>query len=548
MDIAQLLSQIAHTAVGLALAWLVLRGYRWVRRQSDVLGLVLALGILARLVVGMALFWISYLELPIAQSLQAGGGFWLIAVDATRYYTDAITAIQTGLFDTNYENFPSPFFVRVLAVWLLAVGISPASALLLNACVYVAVVVLIVRMFAPVNDWRRDLPGIAGVAAYSFWPAIFVHGTQPLKDDIFFALIAVVCLALLGIFRLIVYGRRLRGGRASLAAAAAAVMAGTFGLAGIRWYFPLIMCGSLVVVFAIFALRGRSTPLPAYLGGSLAVVVAVWIAAGGLTNFASQFLFPAGGQGPLTMVRSVTDIPSVLAAMTQMARTGFLLTGGDSNIVVPMRKDGDSAKAGGVPETLATVTPGRLRAAPGEGVPGTGGALSEEQADALLAIPRNRSEHVKTMVVGLAIIFVPISVLKALSVVEFTGGRGFLPVADLDTLFQDAALVCLFALLWTRRREIGTRMPFVVFCVVLAGTTAALLGYVVTNYGTLFRMRPMMAIPICVVMVGLSSRHARTERAEGTGRRRTERTGRTKRTESNERDDWGERGQREGTA
>ncbi len=253
MDAADFLRQIPHLLVGLGLGWLALMGYRWVYRRSTVIGLILGFSILARITVGLALFWISYLGLPLAESMQAGGGFWQTAVDATRYHDHAIMAIQNGVLSFDYENFASPFFVRVLAIWFLAVGISPASGLFLNICFYIGVCVLIVRMYGPVNDWRRDLPCIVGVSAYSFWPAIFIHGTQPLKDEIFLAMVAFVCLGMLGIFRLLVYGRNVAGGSASLAIGALAVLASTFGLAGIRWYFPIIVCGTLLCVFALFA-------------------------------------------------------------------------------------------------------------------------------------------------------------------------------------------------------------------------------------------------------------------------------------------------------
>jgi hypothetical protein len=497
MDTSLILRWITHLVVGLSIGWLCLTGYRSVRRRSEVLGLILGVGLVARVTVGLTLFWISYLGLPVAQSMQAGGGFWLLAVDATSYYSNALTAIETGVFTTSYEGFPAPGFVRVLALWLLAVGISPASGLLLNASVYVALCVLIVRIYGPVNDWRRDLPCIIGVGAYSFWPAIFIHATQPLKDDVFFGCIATVCFGMSRIFGLLVYGRRVAGGLGVLVLGGGAALVAMVGMAGIRWYFPMIVCGAALCVFTIFAIRGRSTPLPSYLAGSLTVVVALWLAAGGLGNLASSYMFPSGDQSSGSIVKQITDIPSVLAALTQLARNGFLLTGGNTNIVVPVRKDGQSATA----DTLATVTPGRL------GMPSSGRpALSEAQEDALLAIPGNRSEHLKTIGVGLMVVFVPISVLKALSIVDFPGGRGLLPIADLDTVFQDVVILCLVWLLWTRRHAIGTRLPFVVFCVILAGTTAVLLGYVVTNYGTIFRLRPMIAIPLCVLVVALSSR------------------------------------------
>jgi hypothetical protein len=61
-------------------------------------------------------------------------------------------------------------------------------------------------------------------------------------------------------------------------------------------------------------------------------------------------------------------------------------------------------------------------------------------------------------------------------------------------------------LLWKRRRAIGDRLPFVLFVLILATTTAMLLGYVVTNYGTLWRLRAMVAVPLWVLVVALSPR------------------------------------------
>jgi hypothetical protein len=59
-----------------------------------------------------------------------------------------------------------------------------------------------------------------------------------------------------------------------------------------------------------------------------------------------------------------------------------------------------------------------------------------------------------------------------------------------------------------RRRALeGAALSYVVFCAVLAMTTILLMAYVVTNYGTLFRLRlfPLMVlwmIPLAVSSTG----------------------------------------------
>jgi hypothetical protein len=57
----------------------------------------------------------------------------------------------------------------------------------------------------------------------------------------------------------------------------------------------------------------------------------------------------------------------------------------------------------------------------------------------------SRSDEVVAVLTGLAAMFLPISALRQLSLVEFSGGRGFLLVTDLDAIFLD---VTLFAGAW----------------------------------------------------------------------------------------------------
>ena len=133
-------------------------------------------------------------------------------------------------------------------------------------------------------------------------------------------------------------------------------------------------------------------------------------------------------------------------------------------------------------------------------------AREEAQAKAARAIPLTIVDHVRTAATGLAIVFVPVAVVEAVSNVEITGNRRFLSIVDLDTIFLDAGILAVLVLLWKRRHGVGDRLPFVVFCLILSGTTALLLGYVVTNFGTLWRMRPMVALPLWMLVAALPPR------------------------------------------
>jgi hypothetical protein len=197
-------------------------------------------------------------------------------------------------------------------------------------------------------------------------------------------------------------------------------------------------------------------------------------------------------------VARVLDVPVSLLATTGAARTGFLRSGGNTNLVVPVRGTSDAPSH---PSDRS------------DSVPQAG-----DVDVASVAIPSTTREHVRAALTGLAVVFVPISMVQDFSGIQLTGGRGLLPISDLDTLFIDATSVMAVVLLWKRRRLIGERLPVVVFALILSATTAILLGYVVTNFGTLWRMRTLVVIPLWLSMMAISPR-ARGARCEGDSER-----------------------------
>jgi hypothetical protein len=104
---------------------------------------------------------------------------------------------------------------------------------------------------------------------------------------------------------------------------------------------------------------------------------------------------------------------------------------------------------------------------------------------------------------GLAAMFVPMSILEAASFVDIGGSRGMLLVADIDTLFLDASLVGLGWLLWRRRGYASAEVAGLISAMALAGVCAVLLAYVVTNFGTLLRLRLLVAAPIWLAPLAL---------------------------------------------
>jgi hypothetical protein len=536
MSITDVLGQAGHLLAAVAIGYGVLAAYRWIQRRSTVLAAIVAAGILARVGLGLTLFWISYLRLPILESLQAGNGFWELAVDARNYYNHAAASIAAS--DVGYDPLaPSPVFVWILALWMLVVGVTPAAAMFLNLCLYVALAVVIIRIFAPLNDWRRDLPCIVLLGAYSFSPVILIHSTQPMKDEVFNVLLAAACLGVLAMRRLM-RSPAARQEHWLTAAGAVAMAVAIFGATGIRWYYGFIIWCALALLFGIFAIRGRTMPLPRYLAASFAVLLLAWL---GFWAGSGRYYFLAAD---LTSAAKLMNI-------TQLARIGFLVSGGGTNIVVPFREDLDAGNSRyaelldqnrrfeGVQERVAAeqaylaehsgapapatasaapaaapaipaatpATPAATPPAPSAPAPSTPPPPAEVDpavAPSTRAVPIVMREHVIAAATGLAVVFVPISLLRVISDVEVEGGRGLLSIVDLDTVVLDIASLLVVGLLWKRRRSIGDRMPFVVFGLILAGTSALLLGYVVTNLGTLWRLRSLIVVPLWILAVALS--------------------------------------------
>jgi hypothetical protein len=115
-------------------------------------------------------------------------------------------------------------------------------------------------------------------------------------------------------------------------------------------------------------------------------------------------------------------------------------------------------------------------------------------------------DRLSAVALGLGLIFVPVSVLRGLSIVDFTGGRGLLAITDADTLLMDLTIAAAIAVLVRRRSAIRDRLPSVCFMGTLGLAAALLMAYIVTNFGTLFRLRLMVSVPLWLLPMALSHR------------------------------------------
>ncbi len=435
------MTEVAHALAWIAIMMIAVLVFQLARRRSPLLAGIFAAAIALRVLLGVGLFVISMYELPIFRGLQSGGGFWTLAIDAKWYYDEAANATRVGL-GTIQDTWASPLYLRVFAAWLAVAGITPLSGVLFNLLCYIGVSFIIVTLCP------SPRAGATALAAVTLSPALLIFGSQPLKDPFCLLLIAT---ALAGA-RLWCEGidpldsRPLRRLSAGLMLTAAAV----YGLGGVRAYAAVFVIIAIIAAGAVMAIRVRGSVARGRVVLGYTVLVSVLVVA--FYRGAGPYAEPYD-----TMLRRIVNVPTAPIADLDRARAGFVNTGGATSL-------GESA--------------------PAESISG----MQLEAGVGLLA-------RLGATLRGLAALLIPISLLKALSIVSFSGGRGLLLITDLDTIVIDLSLAaCVYVLIAMRPRSNAIAVLVCVAVFTLLMTFA--LAYVVTNYGTLFRLRLMAVAPI----------------------------------------------------
>jgi hypothetical protein len=281
----------------------------------------------------------------------------------------------------------------------------------------------------------RERTAIFATAAITVSPALLIFGTQALKDTFG---VTLICLALAGV-RLWSLGLLAvdRAARIRELSGLSLLALAVFAISGLRAYYGLFLFGgflgaSAALVFLLPSVRSR-----VLLAHALAVP-ALWL----------MFVAGAGAYYPYygSLVRASFGAPFAPLTELENARVAFSATGG--------------------------------------------GTAIDEPAD---DFGRDRAP-VARLAQGVAAMFVPISLLRELGIVRFSGGRGLLLLTDLDTVMLDVSLIIAFFLMFRMR---PAPVPSVnVFGLLVFLVTAVTMAYVVTNYGTLFRLRLLVSAPL----------------------------------------------------
>lgn len=514
---AVLVVQLLFTVVACLGLW------RLCRAQPKI---VLA-GFLIRALAGQALFWISYLRLPVARSLQIGNGFWFFAVDGPFYlgYAAELAARGPAAMLLDVRQYPSPFFVQVLSFCAGAFGGVASVAILLNCAAYLLTCTIIARVARPRNN--------VVLAAIACSPASILFSLQPLKDTLFTLLI----VAMIAAFRR--WEESWRAGRtwapwARFPGYALAMCAVIYALGGIRWYVAVIAWGAAAIFLVLIALQAHRKGWAFFTGALLLVLLAQSIRLGvpdlppsyaRLLNPMTVLQWrPAATQEHIAVVRKGFD--STPGATT--VAEGHALVQPEAAPAVPASRPPSTPATTTIAESVPLVQPDAAPSVPSPppSTPATatvaeGGELA--QPDIAPVVPASSeppptsppsvpAKWTSRVITGFAAMFLPRFLGESLGLIRVGGGRGLWIFAEVDTLLFD--LVLLYAIVHcvrALRRGRAKMTATFVFCALVFVMTAGPMLYTVSNFGTLFRLRLMVYCLAAVLPITLRNVTLREE-------------------------------------
>jgi hypothetical protein len=275
----------------LGAGWLLWKAWRRLSAISPRAGTLIGAGLIIRALLAQAMYWISYLHLPIARSLQTGDGFWALAIDGRLYFEQASELLAHGwgavaLVD---KRLPSPAFLQILAVFQSLFGPAASVGSLLNLFAYLGACAAILRL-GRTADGRVATPALIAIAAFSFAPAVIIWSVQPLKDPFFIFTIAAFVLACTMWQE--AWRERFSAGRFFFPLLLMLVV--LYAVVGIRWYFGLLFWVASVPYFAAAAWRSNRRVLAAVTNAVVFLALSQVIAFGASPYVPPQLLIHFG--------------------------------------------------------------------------------------------------------------------------------------------------------------------------------------------------------------------------------------------------------------
>lgn len=446
--------------------------WRRASRRSPEIRAALTTGFLIRALLGVALFFISWLELPVARSLQQPGGLWFYAMDAARYMGEAAVAASGGFHGivALQRLPPSAFFVQILAVAIRLLGDVASIALLLNALAYLGACAAVVATAQRIGASQRATALV--IAAISLSPSLILWSTQPLKDTLLTMLL--VCVFMAGLAWQQVWIDRGVARKPALAiVAAAAFWLALWSIGGIRWYLALVLW-LFTPILALVLIRARGRRAIAAIA-TLAFVIVMFSS----IVVGAQWLIP---HHLYVASHTVTANPATWSELPRALFDDFAAT----------KRAFDAAPGGTDIRNPAPSTPRLERRR----------HIAARRTPNIVTLGATTGAEPSTVRVASAafgVMVVPPTLARALGIFDAGGGRGLWLFADADTIAFDAVIVIAIVSLAGMRRRGESATPMLWYALAIGFTFFFLLPYSVSNYGSLFRYRSVVYVSFAVI-------------------------------------------------
>jgi len=494
-------------------------------RYPKLIAWTISVGFLVRALAGQVLFWISYLQLPFARSMQLGNGFWFFGLDGIEYFAPAAEAGHKTLFSivTLSATFPSVGYIKALALLCWLLGSNSSVALLLNLLSFLGAELLIAHW--AIRYHVKPALAAVPIATIALLPSWVLFALQPMKDAFFCTLVVLFAFAA-DAFRE-AWGQDARHPCYRLVIATVLV-ATIYGIASIRWYYALIaLCASTVPLASILWPIRVGTRRRTWLGAAAAVLLLILAMSQAVLAGAGPYL-----PDPLAAVLKL-GLPRVQTATARPAEVLSVLKGARQNLD-SYRSAGTRIRAGRVvlqeearsrlplptPPQGQPARPGpRAFASPVTEAkqPPNSGSKHIPEALTQTSITNSRIENPRIanddampvtlrgrLVSGIAALILPRTIATRLGLVSIGGGRGFWWFAEIDTLMFDLLLMAAIGSLIRSLWHDGWQDPFVWYLLVVTAAISVALAYTVSNFGTLFRHREMIVATLAIMTIAPS--------------------------------------------
>jgi hypothetical protein len=434
----------------MAIVCLIVMGLLWacrlVWRRSRVAGAMLAAGLAIRIVGGAFFFTVSYFGWPYLTSLQLGNGFWTLASDAQEYYRMGSQVADHWVL-TNTRGYVGP-----LGFWMRAVGVNPASPVLFAIVMYTLGVVTLVTAFGRNRTRAAGQALDLGVAALSFTPMLVYAAVFGLKDVFFTSLVVIMGVTSFTVLLGAAWTRTTRTTNLLAAAVGIPVM----GLiAGTRAYFAILLWAAMGVTYAVCVMAGVPSRRRALAQAAIVLPVLALAIVLGAEGKYPRFL------GNLILGNLISLVPdAIVERRTPAAQEGL-----DE---LDRRRE----------------------------------AIDKYGGNSMLRRRAGTAGRLEGLAVGLGAMVVPCSVFGPLAGVDLRIRTSARLIADADTVVFDVTAALILWIVLRNRRQINP-LPLL-FGLALAVLVALPLAYVMTNYGTLIRLRLLVAAPIWLVTLALA--------------------------------------------